>query len=86
MDARDLLSRTAAHAADFLESLDERAIEPAATVEELRAALGGPLPEGTTDPAAVIEQLVAAADPGVVGIPSGRTERGSPRAGLGTQW
>ncbi|MDX6483138.1 MAG: hypothetical protein QOE95_909 [Gaiellaceae bacterium] len=72
MDARDLLGRTAAHAADFLESLDERAIEPGATVDELRAALGGPLPEGTTDAAEVIEELVAAADPGVVGIPSGR--------------
>ncbi|MDX6542570.1 MAG: hypothetical protein QOK32_173, partial [Gaiellaceae bacterium] len=72
MDARDLLGRTAAHAADFFESLDERAIEPGATVDELRAALGGPLPEGTTDAAEVIEELVAAADPGVVGIPSGR--------------
>jgi len=72
VDARDLLSRTAAHAADFLESLDERAIEPGAPVDELRAALGGPLPEGATDPTQVIEELVAAADPGVVGIPSGR--------------
>ena len=72
MDARELLSRTAAHAADFLESLDERAIEPGATVDELRAVLDGPLPEGTTDAAEVVEELVAAADPGVVGIPSGR--------------
>ena len=72
MDARDLLSGTAAHAADFLESLDQRAIEPGATVDELRAVLGGPLPEGTTDAAEVVEELVAAADPGVVGIPSGR--------------
>ena len=72
MDARELLSRTAAHAADFLESLDERAIEPGATVDELRAVLGGPLPEGTTDAAEVVEELVAAVDPGVVGIPSGR--------------
>jgi len=73
VDARDLLSRTAAHAADFLESLDERAIEPRATVDEVRAALGGPVPEGTTDPTEVIEELVAASDPGVVGI----SERGS---------
>ncbi len=72
MDARDLLNRTAAHAADFLESLDGRAIEPAASVDELRAELGRPLPEGPTDPVAVLDELVAGADPGVVGIPSGR--------------
>ena len=72
MDARELLNRTAAHAADFLESLDERALEPAASFDELRAELGGPLPEGPTDGAAVLDELVAAADPGLVGIPSGR--------------
>jgi glutamate/tyrosine decarboxylase-like PLP-dependent enzyme len=72
VDARELLNRTAAHAADFLESLDERALEPAASVDELRAELGGPLPEGPTDPAAVIDELVARVGPGIVGIPSGR--------------
>jgi glutamate/tyrosine decarboxylase-like PLP-dependent enzyme len=72
MDARQLLRTTAEHAADFLESLDDRPIEPKATVEELRAALGGPLPESPTDATQALEELIAAADPGVVGIPSGR--------------
>jgi glutamate/tyrosine decarboxylase-like PLP-dependent enzyme len=69
---RELLRRTAEIAADFVETLDERSIWPPATVEELRATLGGPLPEGPSDPLAVIEALAAAAEPGVVGIPSGR--------------
>jgi glutamate/tyrosine decarboxylase-like PLP-dependent enzyme len=72
VDTRDLLNRTAAHAAGFLESLDDRAIEPAASVEGLRESLGGPLPAGPIDAATVLGELVAAADPGIVGIPSGR--------------
>jgi len=72
VDARELLNRTAAHAADFLESLDERPLEPAASVDELREALGGTLPDGPTDAAAVLDELVASADAGTVGIPSGR--------------
>ena len=41
-------------------------------MDDLRAALGGPLPERPTDPARVVTELAAAADPGIVGIPSGR--------------
>jgi glutamate/tyrosine decarboxylase-like PLP-dependent enzyme len=69
---RELLGRTAEIAADFLETLDERPIWPPATVEELRAALGGELPDGPTDPLDVIEAFTAASEPGVVAIPSGR--------------
>jgi glutamate/tyrosine decarboxylase-like PLP-dependent enzyme len=71
-DERELLRRTAEIAAHFLESLDERPVWPPAGVEELRVALGGPLPEGPSDPQAVVESLAAAAEPGVVAIPSGR--------------
>jgi glutamate/tyrosine decarboxylase-like PLP-dependent enzyme len=71
-DERELLRRTAEIAADFLESLDERSIWPPATVSELRESLGGPLPEGPSDPLDVVAALAAAAEPGVVGIPSGR--------------
>jgi glutamate/tyrosine decarboxylase-like PLP-dependent enzyme len=69
---RELLRRTAELAADFLESLDRRPVRPGASVDELRRSLGGPLPEGPSDPAEVVEDLVRAAEPGVVGIPSGR--------------
>ena len=71
-DERGLLLRTAEIAGDFLETLDARPIRPAASVDELREALGGPLPETSLDPLEVIEALSAAAEPGVVGIPSGR--------------
>jgi glutamate/tyrosine decarboxylase-like PLP-dependent enzyme len=69
---RDLLAGVADYAAGFLATLDERRIQPAASVDELRAALGGPLPDGPTDAAEVIDRLIEAAEPGVVGIPSGR--------------
>ncbi len=71
-DERELLRRTAEIAAGFVESLDERPVWPAATVDELRSTLGGVLPEGPSDPLEVIEELAEAAEPGVVGIPSGR--------------
>ena len=90
MAHRDLLHATAGHAADFLDSLAERPIFPRATPEELRAALGGPLPDGPTDADAVIEQLAAAADAGTVAIPSGRyfgfVIGGSVPAGLAADW
>jgi glutamate/tyrosine decarboxylase-like PLP-dependent enzyme len=71
-DERELLRRTADLAADFLDTLDDRPICPEASVEELRAALGGALPDGPSDPLDVVEALAAAAEPGIVGIPSGR--------------
>jgi glutamate/tyrosine decarboxylase-like PLP-dependent enzyme len=71
-DERDLLRRTAEIAADFLDTLDERPIWPPATTGELRAALGGPLPDRPSDPRRVVETLADAAERGVVAIPSGR--------------
>jgi glutamate/tyrosine decarboxylase-like PLP-dependent enzyme len=71
-EERDLLRRTAEIAADFLDTLDDRPIWPRATTDELRAALGGPLPDGPGDPTEVVKALAQAAERGVVGIPSGR--------------
>jgi glutamate/tyrosine decarboxylase-like PLP-dependent enzyme len=71
-DTRRLLQRTADLAADFLDSLDRRPVYPSATPDELRAALGGPLPEEPVAAEQVVEDLVAAAEPGIVAIPSGR--------------
>src|ERR687894_2483510 len=90
MGQRELLAATAGRAADFLDSLAERPIFPRETPEELRAALGGALPDGPTDAEAVIEQLAAAADPGTVAIPSGRyfgfVIGGSVPAALAADW
>jgi glutamate/tyrosine decarboxylase-like PLP-dependent enzyme len=72
MEVRELLGETASYAADFLEGLPDRRVTPSAGVEELRAALGGPLPEAPTDPREVVAHLAAAADPGVIAIPGGR--------------
>jgi glutamate/tyrosine decarboxylase-like PLP-dependent enzyme len=69
---RELLRRTAELAADFLESLEQRPVWPPASVDELRTALAGPLQEQPLHPLAVVEELARAAEPGVVGIPSGR--------------
>jgi glutamate/tyrosine decarboxylase-like PLP-dependent enzyme len=71
-DVRTLLQRTAELAAEYLESLEDRPVFPQVSAEELRAALGGPLPETPTDPQEVIEALVQAADPGLVAMGSGR--------------
>ena len=69
---RELFREAADHAADFLETLDTRSVRAEADVEELSAALGGPLPERGLEPQAVIASLVEAAEPGVVANASGR--------------
>src|SRR3954447_10348755 len=69
---RALLRRTADLASDFLESIDDRPVFPQTSVDTLRKALGGPLPDEPTAPEDVVEDLVAAADQGIVAMPSGR--------------
>jgi glutamate/tyrosine decarboxylase-like PLP-dependent enzyme len=69
---RELFRRTAEIAADFVDSLESRPVWPPATVDELRASLGGPLPDGPSDPGDVVEHLAEAAGRGVVASPGGR--------------
>src|SRR5512132_2172085 len=71
-DVRGLLELTASMAADYVESLGDRRVFPNVSPEQLRAALGGPLPEQPVDARQVVTQLVAAAEPGVVAMGSGR--------------
>ena len=71
-DLRDLLHGTADLAADFIESLDRRPVFPDVDVDELRARLGGPLPDRPLDPAGVVAELARAADDGLVGMAGGR--------------
>ena len=71
-DLRALFAQTAELAAAFYDSLDERAVYPRATVDELRAAFAGPLPEQGTPASTVIAELAAAADEGLVAEPGGR--------------
>jgi len=68
----DLLRRTAELAAGYVESLGERPVFPRVDPDELRAALGGPLPEEPVAADEVVEELAAAAEPGLVAMGSGR--------------
>jgi glutamate/tyrosine decarboxylase-like PLP-dependent enzyme len=68
----DVLGLTSDYAVQFLDSLDDRPVGPKASVDELRSALGGPLPTRGTDDVQVIADLIAATEPGVTAIPSGR--------------
>jgi glutamate/tyrosine decarboxylase-like PLP-dependent enzyme len=72
VEERELLRAVADYAAGFLEGLGQRRVQPDVEVGELRRALGGPLPDRPGEPREVLDALVAAAEPGVVAIPSGR--------------
>jgi len=89
-DVRALLRRTADLAADFLDSLDERPVFPQVSVDELRSRLRVPLTDEPLQPEQVVEELAAAADPGLVAMPSGRyfgfVIGGSLPAALGADW
>jgi len=67
MSHTDLLKQTTDLALEFLDGLPERRVGPSASVDELRAALGGTLPEQGIDAREVIEHLARAADPGLIG-------------------
>jgi glutamate/tyrosine decarboxylase-like PLP-dependent enzyme len=71
-ERRALLELAAAIAGDYLDTLEERPVFPQVTPEELRAALGGPLPDEPVDARQVVTELAAAAEPGVIAIGSGR--------------
>jgi glutamate/tyrosine decarboxylase-like PLP-dependent enzyme len=60
------LEAAAAHAAQYLRGLPERPVAARAGADELRARLGGPLPDGPSDPAEVVAQLAKLADDGLV--------------------
>jgi glutamate/tyrosine decarboxylase-like PLP-dependent enzyme len=68
----ELLRLVADYSDEYFRSLDERPVTWSATVDELREALGGRLPEAPADPTAVVADLIRSAEPGVVPIGSGR--------------
>jgi glutamate/tyrosine decarboxylase-like PLP-dependent enzyme len=67
-----LLKRTTEHALSYLVSLDDRAVCATASVAELRAALGRPLPETGVEPEQVIDELARDVAGGLLASPSGR--------------
>ena len=60
------------HALAYLDGLPERPVSPSASLADLRATLGGPLPARPVPPEQVVAELAAAAEPGVVASSSGR--------------
>ncbi|WP_422936141.1 pyridoxal phosphate-dependent decarboxylase family protein [Sinomonas sp. P47F7] len=66
------LDRAAEHARRWLGSIPSRHVGPRTTADELAEAFGGELPETGLDPAATVDALAAAAEPGLMAMPSGR--------------
>jgi glutamate/tyrosine decarboxylase-like PLP-dependent enzyme len=71
-DWKGPLGEAMERAVAYLESLPERPVGSRADLEELRATLGGPLPEEPREPREVIAELATAAEPGLVASGSGR--------------
>ena len=72
MDERRLLEGAAALGIQYVESVPDRAVAPAATIEELRGTLDIPLSDGPTDAEQVIDELARNVDPGLAQMGSGR--------------
>jgi hypothetical protein len=66
MRNEDVLQRAAQLAIGYLRELPERRVAAAASLDDLRRALGGPMPEGGEAPVAVIQDLAERADAGLV--------------------
>ncbi|MFQ5791318.1 MAG: pyridoxal phosphate-dependent decarboxylase family protein, partial [Acidobacteriota bacterium] len=62
----DLLGGTYDLAVGYLHDLPARRVVPHISAEELRSALGGPMPEEGTDPVDTIRSLSSAVEPGLV--------------------
>src|SRR5437773_9278003 len=62
----DGLARALEIARDYITSRESRPVFPTVSLDDLRAALGGPLPDDPIDPAAVVDGLARAAEPGLV--------------------
>ena len=66
MAEQDALGRAIELARGYAASRGSRPVWATATLHELRAALGGPLPSAPIDPTDVIDALARAAEPGLV--------------------
>jgi glutamate/tyrosine decarboxylase-like PLP-dependent enzyme len=62
----DALTQAIDAARAFLLTRSSRPVFPTATIDSLRAALGGPLPPAPTAPDRVVSEMIRAADPGIV--------------------
>ena len=65
-DLEDLLHHTAGYIAEYRQAVAARPVAPDVDFDELRAVLGGALPDAGSAPIVVIDELVAAAEPALV--------------------
>jgi glutamate/tyrosine decarboxylase-like PLP-dependent enzyme len=72
VEGRRALERAAELGIEYVESLPARPVAPAASLDELRATLDLPLPEGPTDAVTVIDELARDAEPGLTQMGGGR--------------
>ncbi|RKT89268.1 pyridoxal phosphate-dependent decarboxylase family protein [Saccharopolyspora antimicrobica] len=72
VDSRELLERTAAHAAEFLAGLGSRPVAPGGSTAALREALGRSLPEEGMDDVRVVDELVRDTADGLLASAGGR--------------
>ena len=90
MTAPDALDAALHAARHYLAGLPGRPVGARASLAELRAALGGPLPQEGTDPARVVTELARNADGGIVATAGPRyfgfVVGGSVPAALATDW
>ncbi|MDT4980508.1 MAG: hypothetical protein QOG07_2387 [Pseudonocardiales bacterium] len=66
------LDSASTHARKWLASVGDRPVPPQAGVDELRAALGGTIPDGPAEAADVVDLLADVVEPGLMAIGSGR--------------
>ncbi|MDT4977648.1 MAG: hypothetical protein QOG98_3406 [Pseudonocardiales bacterium] len=66
------LDSASTHARKWLASVGDRPVPPLAGVDELRAALGGTIPDGPAEAADVVDLLADVVEPGLMAIGSGR--------------
>ncbi|GHD43318.1 aspartate aminotransferase family protein [Mycetocola manganoxydans] len=71
-DYRAALDRAHAHTSEWLESLDTRPVAPRQTADQVAEHFGIALQTEGIDPAEVVDELATFAEPGLMGIPSGR--------------
>jgi glutamate/tyrosine decarboxylase-like PLP-dependent enzyme len=90
VDGRRPLERAAELGIEYVESVPERPVAPAASLEELRETLDLPLPEAPTDAVTVVEELARDVEPGLTQMGGGRyfgfVIGGSVPAALAADW
>ena len=91
MDHSEVLRAAAERGIAYRARLHDATVTPTATPEELRAALGGPMPEHAVDPGTVLTNLADVAEAGgLMGMGSGRffgfVIGGAVPAAIGADW